>query len=110
MSFQRFYIPPDPGEWPSYATAPAASLFSQIVHMFNLLEQKNLPLTHKTFALIGFNCDEGIRRMQGRTGAASGPNAIRNALGHLPTQKQDYQLFDAGNITCIDGNLDEAQQ
>src|SRR5690625_4448072 len=33
--------------------------------------------TKNSFSLIGFQCDEGVRRNLGRTGAAKGPEAIR---------------------------------
>jgi formiminoglutamase len=33
--------------------------------------------------LIGFPCDEGVRRNGGRVGASSGPDALRHALYHL---------------------------
>src|SRR5262245_15964635 len=34
--------------------------------------------------LIGFACDEGVRRNGGRVGAKDGPRAIRKALAKLP--------------------------
>ena len=34
--------------------------------------------------LIGFPCDEGVRRNGGRVGAAAGPAALRAALANLP--------------------------
>ena len=33
-------------------------------------------------ALLGFACDEGVRRNHGRIGAAGGPQAIRRALAN----------------------------
>jgi formiminoglutamase len=59
--------------------------------------------------ILGFACDEGVRRNQGRVGAAEGPDAIRGALANLP-RPQDRHLFDAGNVACIDSDLDAAQQ
>lgn len=62
------------------------------------------------FALLGFCCDEGVRRNHGRTGAAKGPEAIRRELANLPcTFTPEVALFDAGNITCTDGNLEASQ-
>ena len=58
--------------------------------------------------VLGFACDEGVRRNQGRVGAAEGPDAIRRALANLP-RPQDRALFDAGNVHCRDGNLEAAQ-
>lgn len=62
------------------------------------------------FALIGFCCDEGTRRNQGRIGAAKGPEAIRKELANLPCSfAPEVLLFDAGNITCQDGDLEKSQ-
>ncbi|HLS06767.1 MAG TPA: hypothetical protein VK079_02355, partial [Bacillota bacterium] len=38
----------------------------------------------KAFSLIGFQCDAGVRRNQGRPGAAKGPSVIRQQLASLP--------------------------
>ncbi|OHX11028.1 formimidoylglutamase [Chromobacterium amazonense] len=60
-------------------------------------------------AIIGFACDEGVRRNQGRVGAAGGPQALRKALANLayhPTQP----LYDAGDVVCDAGDLDAAQR
>ncbi|GAC1320887.1 MAG: formimidoylglutamase [Collimonas sp.] len=58
--------------------------------------------------LIGFSCDEGVRRNHGRIGAAQGPDAIRRMLANLPAHGIEC-LFDAGNVSCIDGELEQAQ-
>lgn len=60
-------------------------------------------------ALLGFASDEGVRRNQGRTGAAEGPAAVRRALAGLPVHS-DRPLWDAGDVCCDDGNLEAAQQ
>jgi len=62
------------------------------------------------FALLGFCCDEGIRRNKGRQGAALGPDEIRRELANLPCSfSSKVGLFDAGNITCTDGDLVNSQ-
>ena len=60
-------------------------------------------------ALLGFACDEGVRRNHGRVGAAEGPAALRRMLSNLPTL-DDTPLYDAGTVTCTDGDLEAAQQ
>ncbi|MCD0502383.1 formimidoylglutamase [Bordetella petrii] len=58
--------------------------------------------------LIGFACDAGVARNQGRTGAAAAPEAIRRMMAGLPAH--DYRrLVDAGDVTCADGQLENAQ-
>ncbi|MGY0620216.1 formimidoylglutamase [Lysobacter sp. A378] len=60
-------------------------------------------------ALLGFASDEGVRRNNGRTGAAQGPSALRQALTNLPVT-HSRPLYDAGDIACTDGDLESAQQ
>ena len=59
-------------------------------------------------ALIGFACDEGVRRNQGRVGAKDGPKAIRAALANLAWH-QAQSVYDAGDVRCDDGDLEGAQ-
>jgi len=59
--------------------------------------------------LLGFECDEGVRRNQGRVGAVEGPVAIRKALGNLAWDV-GRPLFDAGNVCCVDADLEGAQK
>ncbi|MBY0513295.1 MAG: formimidoylglutamase [Gemmataceae bacterium] len=58
--------------------------------------------------LIGFACDEGVRRNGGRIGAKDGPRAIRAALANLAWH-QDGPVYDAGDVACDDGDLEAAQ-
>jgi formiminoglutamase len=60
-------------------------------------------------ALVGFACDEGVRRNGGRVGAAEGPMAIRAALANLAWHQRD-PVYDAGDVTCPDGDLESAQE
>ncbi|MEB7453331.1 formimidoylglutamase [Lysinibacillus sphaericus] len=65
----------------------------------------------KGAAIIGFICDEGVRRNQGRVGAANGPNALREGLSSLPwTFEEEQQIIDVGNIICLNHALEEAQR
>lgn len=81
--------------------------YHQIIEMGGL-QQSSIPSS--TCALIGFECEEGVRRNKGRLGAASAPNALREELAKLPW-KQDEQkrLIDLGNITCQGNDLAAAQ-
>ena len=58
--------------------------------------------------LIGFACDEGVRRNGGRVGAKDGPQAIRKALANLAWH-QDKPVYDAGDVRCDDGDMEGAQ-
>ena len=58
--------------------------------------------------LLGFACDEGVRRNGGRPGAIEGPASIRQALA-----KQAFHLakpvYEAGDINCRGRDLETAQ-
>lgn len=111
MTWNSRYLPPDPTQWKGRPDAPPGACFFQIVQMLNLLETQPSPALQKNvFAILGFRCDEGIRRNLGRVGAVEGPSAIRQSLARLPVLKHDFQLFDAGNIVCIDGDLESSQK
>jgi formiminoglutamase len=61
--------------------------------------------------LIGFKCDEGIRRNKGRIGAKDGPEWIRKACSNLANHFKDHTLIiDIGDISCEDNNLEAAQE
>ncbi len=59
-------------------------------------------------ALLGFACDEGVRRNGGRVGAKDGPRAIRSALANLAWHQQ-HPVYDAGDVACEAGDLEAAQ-
>jgi len=63
----------------------------------------------KGTVLLGFCCDEGVRRNHGRTGARHGPDAIRKALANLAWHG-GKPVYDGGNVCCTDGNLERAQR
>lgn len=58
--------------------------------------------------LLGLASDEGVRRNQGRVGAAKGPEALRQALASLALQTP-LKLYDAGDVQVADGDLEAAQ-
>lgn len=66
---------------------------------------------HRSFALLGFCCDEGVRRNLGRTGAREGPAAIRKSLRNLCIHPDPAQtlLFDCGDVICSGEKLEAAQ-
>ncbi len=65
----------------------------------------------KSIALLGYECDEGVKLNQGRDGAAKGPDAIRKQLGKLPNHlKNETLLLDIGNVQHTSGNLEATQE
>lgn len=80
---------------------PKTFRWHQVVRPFDNLAMPGI-------ALVGFASDEGVRRNHGRAGAVEGPSALRRALSNLPAI-HSCSIFDTGDITCLDGDLDGAQ-
>jgi len=59
-------------------------------------------------AIVGFACDAGVVRNQGRAGAAAGPVALRRALANLPVHRL-ASVDDLGDVACEGDSLEEAQ-
>lgn len=66
---------------------------------------------HRSIGLIGFACDEGVRRNNGRVGAKEGPIALRKQLASLPWRhhEPDTPLIDYGDVICEGEELERAQ-
>lgn len=108
---QQNYIPPDSSSWQGRSDTPQDSAIFQIIKLCNLAEDNSNSLKHlkNAFGLIGFCCDEGVRRNLGRVGASDGPHAIRQAFARLPIHDLSFEIYDFGDVVCKDGNLEAAQ-
>ncbi|RLB77669.1 MAG: formimidoylglutamase [Deltaproteobacteria bacterium] len=60
-------------------------------------------------ALLGVASDEGVKRNQGRIGAAAGPDAIRRILANQAYHLK-YPTYDAGNFYCEQSDLETLQE
>jgi len=78
-------------------------LHQRVKQTSKLVELNQVPV------LIGFACDEGVRRNQGKPGASEGPNAIRKALANLSCPA-DYLFYDVGDHVCVDEDMEGIQQ
>ena len=69
------------------------------------------PAGQKGIALIGFSCDEGVRRNGGRVGAKDGPAHFRKACCNLPVHLTEDAIFlDLGDVICTDQDMEGAQR
>ena len=82
-------------------------------YTFDSSSQQNNQQNGQRIGLVGFACDQGVRRNQGRVGARAAPPLIRQAFAALPViaelqQRFDGQLStllgDAGDIHCHDND------
>lgn len=61
--------------------------------------------------LLGFACDVGVRRNQGRVGAAAGPQALRKGLANLAWHGDEkLAVRDFGTVEVGDEALEQGQQ
>ncbi|HIC2034717.1 formimidoylglutamase [Enterobacter soli] len=61
-------------------------------------------------ALLGFACDEGVKRNHGRPGAAQAPDVLRKALANMASHQGHGQLADLGTIEVEGDGLEAAQR
>jgi formiminoglutamase len=79
------------------------------VQLVDLLDPK-IETQGKTIALLGYACDAGVARNQGRPGADLGPEAVRKMLGRMPNHLEpEVSLWDTGDVSCPDGNMESTQ-
>ena len=101
------YSPPTADCWQGRADSLPNERFFQRVALIDI-QQQPLPTNTDSIAILGFCSDEGIRRNEGRPGAANGPFALRQQLAKLACHGQT-RFIDLGNIVCGDENLEAAQ-
>ncbi|WP_168789270.1 formimidoylglutamase [Paraburkholderia aromaticivorans] len=79
-------------------------VFNQVIPFSNAVQvRRDVPV------IVGFGSDEGVRRNQGRIGAAHAPMELRRVLAGLPAKASMAALADAGDVVCDDGDLEGAQ-
>jgi formiminoglutamase len=103
----------EPDMWQGRVDDPTDQDAFRIHQVVQILDLKG-PLTvtdeKSPLCILGFCCDEGVRRNKGRIGAAEGPVQIRKELAKLPANfVEQATLYDAGNIYCVNGDLESAQ-
>lgn len=110
FNFLHYYQEPMPDRWVGKVEQPPKSRFHEIVKCFSL-EQALPTATERTFALLGFACDIGVKRHQGRSGAAQGPDMIRRALATLTWHRKPAPvIYDVGDIFCNTEELEQSQE
>ncbi|NNK20996.1 MAG: formimidoylglutamase [Flavobacteriaceae bacterium] len=107
---EHFYKKPDKSNWKGRNSDSQEYLHEKVI-LKDLSEEFQLPSGQPAYALLGYACDEGVRRNSGRPGAVEGPDAIRKELGKLSNHLQkEVLLVDTGNILCPKGDLEGSQE
>jgi len=109
-NWHKRYQPPTTLNWQGRRDGPRALRFHEKIQCLDLREELDVDPKGHSFAILGFACDEGIKRNCGRVGAASGPEHIRASLAKLLLHNTNVHLYDVGDITCSDGDLESSQQ
>lgn len=110
------YRPPDSAIWKGRVDSldgeSGARLHQVIsyVNLTNVLAPRFSEQNH--FALLGFCCDEGVKRNLGRPGAKEGPAAIRKAMRNFAVHfdTSHVRVYDAGDVICPGENMEAAQE
>ncbi len=105
------YVKTLPEAWPQRANAlPGENVYLH-VHLVDLIKNPFPQNTTNGYAIIGFNCDIGVRRNNGRSGAVKGPGYCRKALSKQAWHLGDnVPLFDLGDVITPDDNLEHTQE
>ncbi|ABM02870.1 formiminoglutamase [Psychromonas ingrahamii 37] len=106
----HLYQPTAAAIWQGRTDIEDGSSGKRFHHMVSLTasEQDSSGIT-----LLGFCCDEGVRRNKGRIGAFHGPDLIRQALANSAWHHQTdsgASFYDGGNVFCHQKNLEESQK
>ena len=105
-----FYKPGEPQNWTGRNDGddPELKRWHQIIEFINL--DDHLPDLNSQYVLLGFCCDEGVKRNQGRVGAKDAPEALRKVLANLPNHlPNSRKIVDAGDVICISDDMESAQ-
>ncbi|MEM8895659.1 MAG: formimidoylglutamase [Bacteroidota bacterium] len=110
------YQPPQKNQWSGRTDPLDGEDGNRWHHIVNLIDLSLGSPTRQTakqnVVVLGFCCDEGVRRNSGRVGAKKGPSAIRQALSNLAVhfENEELTLWDAGDVICQGQNMEAAQE
>ncbi|NNM59322.1 MAG: formimidoylglutamase [Legionellales bacterium] len=103
---KEHYHSPTMADWTGRYDGTQTDYFYQTIEPMILTSPPSEKLSG--YALLGFACDLGVVRNQGRAGAKEGPQAIKQALAKLPAIHA-HSIYDAGDIVADESGLQVAQ-
>lgn len=92
--------------WTGRETNEERAYWYQVTQLINA--QEGTFRDDLKYGIIGYQCEEGVRRNQGRVGAKDGPDAIRRQLSKTACH-HNHDIGDLGNIVCHDEQMEHAQ-
>ena len=93
--------------WKGRTTDP--SLGPQYYYQKVNFDPAHQAMSNKSVAILGYACDAGVARNQGRVGTRLAPNAVRSRLSKVAYHVEEVALYDYGNITCVSDDLEHCQ-
>lgn len=104
------YTPGQPAHWSGRKTNPAIGnqYWYQEIALKNIENVAKEPRID--IGLLGYACDEGVRRNKGRVGAAQGPDVIRERLAKLSYHLENTKVADFGNVFCLGQDMESCQK
>ena len=103
------YTKTDPLIWTGRKSGQQLYLHEKVI-CIDLNSEQIPSINGQSWAILGYACDEGVKRNEGRIGAALGPDAIRKQLAKLPNHlTENVLLLDTGTVDCKDGDLKKTQ-
>lgn len=102
------YKPAEKKNWTGRESNPdmGNQYWHQEIEIFDLNESE---MDGVDIGLLGYECDEGVRRNRGRIGAQEGPNSIRERLAKLPIHFDGQRVVDLGDVACVDDKMEDCQ-
>jgi len=104
----KLWRPTSPDIWQGRDDSAEAS---NALRLFQTVQQTDRFVPKQSgIALIGFECDAGVKRNHGRPGALQAPDVLRKALANMASQEGHARITDMGTITVEDDELEAAQR
>jgi len=103
------YKPAIQSNWKGRASNPdlESQYWYQEIKVIDI--EKNPDIPNVDIAILGYGCDEGVKRNKGRIGANKGPENIREQLTKLPKHFDGKCIADVGDIVCVDNDMEACQ-
>tara|TARA_B100001013_G_scaffold113256_1_gene65100 strand:- start:2 stop:985 length:984 start_codon:yes stop_codon:yes gene_type:complete len=109
----KYYRSPDPALWNGRLSDPSSlnQYWHEVIKLYHDgLEHLKSERLNSDFGILGYACDEGVKRNNGRQGAVNGPKAIREQLSKLSAHFSEKTVTDYGDIVAHDNNIELAQK
>jgi formiminoglutamase len=103
-----YYCKAEPSNWTGRKSGQQLYLHEKVG--FIDLDHEKLDSSKNNVTLLGYACDQGVKRNQGRIGSFDGPEAIRKQLGKMPNHLDSEVWFsDVGTVQCLHADMEGAQ-